>query len=465
MPGEVKTGWKGILSCSKRAIGYARPQEKRNTTQLSEEKRQNDDQEKKDLQGFLQILKVCLRKLGVFLKTIPGAALAGVLAAVLLLEILLAATYHPDNPTPVSAGTPVEHGEISVSSDGYERVTFTAVGDNLIHNTIYEQAAERAGGDGYDFSYAYAPVADFFKNHDVNWINMETIVNDVYGPSGYPWFSTPGDNAKELYDTGFRIFSLSSNHTYDYRSDGVGATVEFYENEMPSDIVTTGIFTDTDEIPICNAGGHTIAFLTYTYDTNEDADSRYGRVILLSETELIERQIKRAKELADCVVVSCHWGDENHHEINDTQRAMAKNIANWGADLIIGTHPHVVQDFTKIETDDARMVPCIYSLGNFISAQKKIDCLVGLIFECTFAFPGSTVGGKNVKIEDISLIPIITHYDEGFDNLRVMFLSDYTQELAEAHGVNEYNGFAYPEIFNILNTYVPSDALVMPEEK
>ena len=345
------------------------------------------------------------------------------------------------------------------------KITFTAVGDNLIHGSIFKQAAARADGDGYDFSYSYAPVKDYFEAHDLNWINMETLVNNEFPASNYPKFSTPGQDALDLYDAGFRIFSIASNHTYDLGNKGVRAMKYFYRDEMPSDILTTGIWEDTDDIPVYEYRGRKIAFLTYTYGMNEDSNEESGRVIYLTEKSLIKYQIGKAKEQADCVIVSCHWGDEDKHAINDEQRQTAREIAEWGADLIIGTHPHVVQDYTRIETSDGREVFCAYSIGNFISGQKDIDHLVGLVLECTLAFESGADGKVSVSVEDPKLVPIITHYDSAFTNLRVMFLEDYTPEMADRHGVQEYSGFSYDEIFHILETYVVGDVLVLPEKK
>ena len=345
------------------------------------------------------------------------------------------------------------------------QVSFTAVGDNLIHGSIFKQAEAKAGGDGYDFSYSYEPVKSFFLNHDLNWINMETICNNQFPASNYPRFSTPGQDAQDLYDIGFRIFSVCSNHTYDYGNAGVRAMKYFYRDEMPEDILTTGLWEDTDDIPIYECKGHKIAFLTYTYGMNEDSSEDSGRVIFLTEQSLIKYQIEKAKEEADCVIVSCHWGDEDKHAINDEQRAVAKNIAEWGADLIIGTHPHVVQDYTRIETSDGREVFCAYSIGNFISGQKDMDHLVGLILECTLTFGMDADGNTVVSVDNPKLIPTVTHYDEAFENLRVMLLRDYTPELADRHGVHEYDELEYDDIFTMLEKYVIGDVLDLPEKK
>ena len=97
-----------------------------------------------------------------------------------------------------------------------QTVRFSATGDNLIHAPIYKQARRRASGEeAYSFDYCYEHIAPFYAQHDVNWINQETLCTDELEPSSYPCFSTPGDCARALYRAGVRVFSLSNNHTYD----------------------------------------------------------------------------------------------------------------------------------------------------------------------------------------------------------------------------------------------------------
>ena len=111
-------------------------------------------------------------------------------------------------PTPTPEPTPEPTPTV-------ETVRFSATGDDLIHDGIYLQAKARGSDGYYDFSYAYENMRDFYTQFDVNWLNQETLVNDAFAPSGYPMFSTPGDITDALYDLGFRVFSLSNNHSYD----------------------------------------------------------------------------------------------------------------------------------------------------------------------------------------------------------------------------------------------------------
>ena len=322
--------------------------------------------------------------------------------------------------TPLPTATPVP----------VKTVTFSASGDNLIHGSIYLQAQT---ADGYDFGPLYENVADFYKNYDLNFINQETLVNDELAPSHYPCFSTPGELGRKAYEVGWRLFGGSNNHSYDKGAAGIGATRRFWAG-MPEDALHFGFYTDEDEltIPLYEKNGITFACLAYTEHTNgiPTPAGAEAHVIYTSQTDKIEQQIRLAKQQADVVLVSVHWGVEDSHTVTDGQRTLGQKMADWGADLIIGTHPHVIQSTEWLTAEDGRRVPCIYSLGNFVSAQSRPDELFGYVFTCTF----TQQGDAPCTVEDVVLYPTVTHYGANYSAIRAYFLSDYTEELMAKHG-------------------------------
>ena len=329
-----------------------------------------------------------------------------------------------------------------------QTVRFSATGDNLIHSPIYKQAKRRASGsESYDFDYCYAGIAPFYAQQDVNWINQETLCSDELEPSSYPCFSTPGDCARALYRAGIRVFSLSNNHTYDKGASGIAATLRFWEG-MPEDVVTTGLWrgkADYDRIPLQTINGVTIAYLSYTEHTNgiPQSSAMEANVIYTSQTDVIEQQLHLARQQADFVVVGVHWGVENSHAITDAQRQLAKKLADWGADLIVGTHPHVLQDAQWLMSEDGRQVFTAYSLGNFISTQNKPDQMVGAILTVQLRKVVEPDGTVQCSVLEPELHPTVTHYDAGKSNVRTCLLRDYTEELAQKHGVRaEYPDFS-----------------------
>ncbi|MEG0910562.1 MAG: CapA family protein [Ruthenibacterium sp.] len=333
---------------------------------------------------------------------------------------------------------PPESASVAPPQPVVTTLHFSASGDDLIHDGLYLQAKKR-GGDVYDFTALYENVADFYKSFDINWINQETLVSDEIAPSGYPTFCSPTAVAQTLYNIGFRVFALSNNHSYDKGATGLASTLNFWRS-MPQDTVFTGLYAgeaDYDNITIQEVNGVKIAYLPYTELTNgiPTPQDAVANIIYTSDLAVIERQIKLARTLADVVIPCVHMGTENSHEVNDAQRTLGQQMADWGADIIIGTHPHVVQPveyFTAAES--GKSVPMFMSLGNFVSTQNQIDNLIGVV--ATFDITKTTMpdGVSQTVIDNLHAVPIVMHYDANYKNARVYLLRDYTDELAAQHG-------------------------------
>ena len=318
----------------------------------------------------------------------------------------------------------------------------SASGDNLIHDGIYLQAQKRAaaaGEDGYDFAALYEHVAPIFADYDLNLINVETLVSDELAPSSYPRFCSPGDVARELYRIGMRGFFLANNHIYDKGAEGIGSTLRFWD-AMPGDCVTSGLLRAEEtawSVPVVERNGIRFALLAFTESTNglQTPAGSAARVVLTSEEDTVRAQVEQAAREADVVIVSAHWGTENTHTVSDSQRAFAQKLADWGADIVIGTHPHVVQPIETVTAADGRSVPVAYSLGNFVSAQDRLDNLVGIVLGFEAVKTVQPDGTAETAIQNLSATPVVMHYDRWFANMRLYLLSDYTDELAAAHGI------------------------------
>lgn len=366
-----------------------------------------------------------------------------------------------EQEAPLSSPTPTPGPQV-------QTLRFSATGDNLIHNGIYEQAKRRAqanGADGYDFSYCYENVKSFYSDFDVNWINQETLVTDTLEPSTYPCFSTPGDMGRQLYDLGFRAFNLSNNHTYDKGAQGLQATMDFW-SAMPEDVTTAGLYTDDATAPVIQTvDGVKIAYLGFTEHTNginTPADAP-AHVIYTSELDVMQQLLEQARSEADLVVVSVHWGVEGSHSVTQAQKDLAQKMADWGADVIIGTHPHVVQTAQWLTAADGRQAFVAYSLGNFLNAQSTADTMVGMILTLTVEKTTQPDGSVSTVIQDPLFYPTVNHYDAHYANIRMYLLRDYTDELASAHGVrSNFPGFSINYITSMLQENVDPEFLALP---
>lgn len=327
-------------------------------------------------------------------------------------------------------------------------VHFCAVGDNIIHSPIYRQAF--AGGE-YDFSKPYSAIEDIISAADLSVINQETLIcNDRYEPSNYPLFNTPTALGDHMIDIGFDVFTLANNHCLDYGEEGLGYTLDYWEGK---DVPFAGIYRKGDrEYALGEYNGVTFSFLSYTEALNGFSLSRDSEFVIGNSNDLdkVIADITEAKKNSDVCVVALHWGIEYSDVITDYQRGYAKALSEAGADIIIGNHPHVMRGIEVIESEERDTV-CAYSLGNFISAQNNAANMVSGILEFDITF---TDRSEKTEITNVRLTPIVTHYDYGYQNLRIVKLSDYTPELAAAHGVHKYDSFSYDYIVRLLRSTI-----------
>lgn len=415
--------------------------------------------------------RMSARRRRALLRRAGAAVLALCIAAVPVWAVwrarLPAGVQLPVEPPASSAAPAPEPSPTPTPEPVVTEVKFSATGDNLIHQLIYQQAAQRAGeGEAYSFDYCYENIAPFYAGFDVNWINQETLCNTELAPSTYPCFSTPGECAEALYRAGIRVFSLANNHTYDKGSKGIAATLRFWDT-MPEDTVTTGLWygeEDYGSIPLQTVNGITIAYLSYTDHTNgiPQNSQMEANVIYTSETEVIERQVRAAAELADFVVVGAHWGVEDSHTITEAQRTLAQKLADWGADVIVGTHPHVLQNAEWLTAADGRQVFAAYSLGNFLSTQKHKDQLIGAILSLRLEKVTGPDGTITLAVREPKLHPTVTHYGSRKADVRAYLFRDYTPELAAQHGVRaNYSDFSYDYIRAAAEKYIDAEFLAL----
>ncbi|MBR5874976.1 MAG: CapA family protein [Oscillospiraceae bacterium] len=341
-------------------------------------------------------------------------------------------------------------------------VSFVAAGDNLIHGVIFMQAANRSIDGGYDFDYVYENTEDYFDKFDVRFINQETLVNDAYAPSHYPQFSTPIEMGEKVLDMGFDVIGTSNNHSYDKGVKGIKSSLEYWNNK---DVVNVGFYTgdDSKDIKYLTVNNIKMAFLAYTYGTNGISiyDDTSPYIINCDDFDTIDRQVAIAKENSDIVIVSCHWGWEDTNNVNDYQKYVADHLNKIGVDVIIGTHPHVIQTVEwRTNENDNKTLIC-YSLGNFVSAQSRANNMLGGLFQFNIVKSYDENGTEAISVVSPYFVPTITHYDYNYSNVRNYLLWDYTPELAAKHGVKPHdNKFSYDYIESIVYNVIPEEFLL-----
>lgn len=251
------------------------------------------------------------------------------------------------------------------------------VGGDLMQHMPQVYAARTEQGR-YDYTSSLQYVSPMFRKADVAIINLETTLTRSSSYSGYPCFKSPIDLADAMVDMGIDIALLANNHCLDGGVVGLETTVEELTKR---DIAHTGAFCSLEDYASNNilyfdVKGIRFALVNYTYGTNGLRPSRTQRVNFIDNEAILRDIASINRDSVDCLIACMHWGIEYQRHPNAEQIKLAQLLRTAGVDVIIGGHPHVVQ---RYEVDSSGVV--FYSLGNFVSNQRKRYCDGGLIAE------------------------------------------------------------------------------------
>lgn len=289
------------------------------------------------------------------------------------------------------------------------RIKMTAIGDIMCHNTQYNDAYNKNTGT-YDFSYVFSDIKQDIESADIAIGNLETtFAGKEKGYSSYPQFNTPEQLATNLKDLGIDVVSTANNHCMDTRYTGLVSTLNYLDEVGILHTGTNRSVEEQNKILVKDVNGIKIAFLSFTYGTNGipvPQDKSYA--VNFIDKDLILKQINLAKEQEpDLICASMHWGVEYQTKPNSEQKKLADLLFENGVDIILGSHPHVLQPMEKktITLDDGTVkdVFIIYSLGNFMSGQTKPNTRDSIILNLEILKNGET--GKT-SIENVEDIPI-----------------------------------------------------------
>ena len=312
------------------------------------------------------------------------------------------------------------------TQDADEDVTFnlSAIGDVMCHNTQYMDAYNKDTGE-YDFSYVFEDIEYYIKNSNITVANLETtFAGEERGYSNYPRFNSPDALAYNLKKLGVDVLSTAGNHSLDTGFDGLSRTIDVLNNADISHVGTYKTQEDRDTILFKYVKGIKIAFLNYTYGTNGIAipsDKPY--CVNLIDKDLIKSDIEKAKSQdADIIVACMHWGTEYKTVSNSTQNELADFLFQNGVNIILGTHPHVLQQMEKrtvtLEDGTTQDGFVIYSLGNFISGQNAENTRTSIILNLQI----TKHTDDTVTIDDVNYIPIYMYRDSSLSTKKMKLL-------------------------------------------
>ena len=352
--------------------------------------------------------------------------------------------------------------EKEVVKEEVKKLSLVMVGDNLIHDKIYNYAYS----DGkYDFTSILTYIKPIVSKYDLAYYNQETILGgSEIGLSSYPAFNSPYEVGDAMIESGFNIVSLATNHTLD-RGEKAILNSRNYWNSKKS-VMAIGSYSSMDErnnVDIREVNGIKYTVLNYTYGTNgipvpsgksylvniwpvngsnPSSDNSYQEY-----KNIVKEDIDRVKDKVDLLMVAMHWGVEYQDIPNSYQEDMASYLSSLGVNIIIGTHPHVIQPVTYV--NDTLV---IYSLGNFLSAHEVINMAnrVGLMTSVDIILDN----GK-IKLDNLSNELLYTYYREGYKDFKVIPFSEITSDY-----LNNYKD-VYNKYKNIV-TKLDNSILVAP---
>ncbi|MTI68493.1 MAG: CapA family protein [Firmicutes bacterium] len=250
-------------------------------------------------------------------------------------------------------------------------ISISAVGDIMFH-TPQIKAAFKEGV--FDFTNNFSKVKKYIESSDLALANFESVTaGNEHRFRGYPTFNSPKQTLDAIKDAGFDILSTANNHSIDMGKEGIIDTID-YINKL--NLKNVGTYkTPNKKVLTEDVNGVKISFLSYTYGCNglesRLTDKELSYMVNMIDKEKIKSDLVKVENSdTDLTVVFIHWGHEYHRNPSLYQKNLAKNMVKWGADIILGSHPHVIQESEFISyKGEEKFV--IYSLGNFISNQRR----------------------------------------------------------------------------------------------
>jgi poly-gamma-glutamate synthesis protein (capsule biosynthesis protein) len=276
----------------------------------------------------------------------------------------------------------------------------------LPHDTVNQYARQPDGT--YNYLPMFSEVTSLIENSGVVFCNQEVMSGGAaFGITGYPSFNAPEDFARDLSLFGCNTINLANNHSNDKGQGAIDATRATWDGLSP--LMIGGANRNAEEqntVSFAELDGIRFAFVALAEYSNVAVSQPYS-VNFSTNTALVENLMQQARAGADVVLVSTHWGTEYSNGINSQQQTLAAQLAALGADVIIGTGPHVLEPVEWIPGQNGKQTLVWYSIGNFLSTQLEIAHLIGGVAQ----FDVVKNLDDSIVIENPRFLPTYMHYE------------------------------------------------------
>lgn len=331
-----------------------------------------------------------------------------------------------------ACGTSLEEGKVSrnaslkhvdleekIHQRFEQEITISAIGDMLIHSPVYDDARV---GDTFDFSPMLKHVKPYLEKADITIANQETMIGGTeIGLSTYPSFNSPHEVGDALKDAGVDVVSIANNHTLDRGEEAIQRAIEHWEK---IEMMYTGAYKDREDQENVRVyeteAGISVAFLSYTYGTNGiSVPEGKDYLVNLIDKEQIANEVEKAKEKADVIILSLHFGNEYERLPNESQKDLVQYAADLGVHAVIGHHPHVLQPLEWVTGEKGNRMLAAYSLGNFLSNQQKLYQRIGGIL--TFSVKKITEGDSiQIEVHSPEFLPTYVKFHPSWSDYQVV---------------------------------------------
>ncbi|MCR5179321.1 MAG: CapA family protein, partial [Lachnospiraceae bacterium] len=336
-------------------------------------------------------------------------------------------------------------------------VSLVMVGDVLMHMPVVN-AGKQADGS-LDYDVLFEEFKDDIESADIAIVNQETILGgEELMITGYPSFNSPYEVGDAEVRAGFDVILQGSNHALDRSAKGIFNCLGYWEEKHPG-IEVLGIHDsaeDQNRICVIEKNGIRISILNYTYGTNGiQMPSGMGYLVDYLSEARVRTDIRRAGELSDFIVVCPHWGTEYKLGISDQQEKWTDIFLSEGVDLVIGTHPHVIEPVVWKTDGDGHKMLVYYSLGNFVNSTSGTGegvmnrMLGGMAQVCIKKDPG-----ERAYVAGSGVIPVVCHLEE--NSVKAYHIKDYSNELAQRNRIRLQDpDFSYQSVRNLARNVWP----------